>query len=356
MIQKALFAAIACSVCLGSASAQEGYYVAPYVGIAITDDDRSADNSDLYGFSVGGYVTPNFAIEGDINRYSTDLENNLGSIGLTAIGLNARLFLGSSDWRPFGVLGVAHAASSRTGSREDNSVEVRAGLGVQRAFTDRLSGRFEALARRINDDETLLTNDSYTDYGINFGLVMAVGDIGGGAEVSEEAESLGQPRVEPPPPPPAAEPVAPKSNDDDKDGVPNDIDKCPDTLEGQMVAKDTGCPVQEVIDLRGVNFDFDKCNLRPDAVGILNNAVEVLTNHDIVVSVEGHTDARGTDEYNQKLSECRANVVKEYLQSNGVSQDKISGSVGFGESRPIDSNETDEGRAQNRRTELVRKN
>lgn len=354
MIRKALFAALATSLCLGTASAQDsGYYVAPYVGLAITDSDRKADNSDLYGFGVGGFVAPNFAIEGDINRYSTDLERNAGSIGLTSIGLNARLFFGSSSWRPFGVIGVAHAASSRTGAREDNSVELRAGLGLQHAISERVSGRWELLARRINDDETVPANDSYTDLGINFAIVMGVG--GGSAQVSEEAEDLGQPRVEPPPPVPTPEPTQPKSNDDDKDGVPNEIDKCPDTPAGQMVSKD-GCPVQEVIDLRGVNFDFDKCNLRPDAVGILNNAVEVLNAHSIVVSVEGHTDSRGTDAYNQKLSECRANVVKEYLQNNGVSADKISGSVGFGESRPIDTSETEEGHAQNRRTELVRKN
>ena len=354
MIRKALFAALASGICLSSASAQDtSAYVVPYVGVVLTDDDRDADNTGLLGISLGRYLTPNFAIEGDLNRYSADLDGTSGNWGLTHIGVAGRLFFGSADWRPFAVLGAGNARSQRTGSDGDNSWEVKAGLGVQYAVTDRMSTRFEAIARRINDDESLAANSNYTDIGVNFGVVMAIGEYDA-PEVSEKAQDLGEPRVTPPAEP-TPEPVAPKSNDDDKDGVPNEIDKCPDTPAGQMVSKD-GCPVQEVIDLRGVNFDFDKCNLRPDAVGILNNAVEVLTKHDIVVSVEGHTDARGTDEYNQKLSECRANVVKEYLQSNGVSQDKISGSVGFGESRPIDSNETDEGRAQNRRTELVRKN
>lgn len=358
MIRKALFAALASSICLGSATAQDAgyddrFYVAPYVGVVLTDDDRNADNTGLLGISLGRYLTPNFALEGDLNRYSADLDRVNGKFSVTGIGIAGRLFFGSSDWRPFAVLGVGNAHSGLTGTGGDNSWEVKAGLGLQHALNERFSTRFEALARRINDDETIPANDSYTDIMVNFGLVAAIGEYGGGAEVSEEAESLGQPRVEPPPP--APEPEAPKSNDDDKDGVPNDIDKCPDTPAGQMVSKD-GCPVQEVIDLRGVNFDFDKCDLRPDAVGILNNAVEVLNAHSIVVSVEGHTDSRGTDAYNQKLSECRANVVKDYLQSNGVSQDKISGAVGYGESRPIDTSETEEGHAQNRRTELVRKN
>jgi OOP family OmpA-OmpF porin len=112
----------------------------------------------------------------------------------------------------------------------------------------------------------------------------------------------------------------------------------------------------EVIDLRGVNFDFDKCNLRPDAVTILDEAVRVLTTRSIRVEVAGHTDSIGTDAYNQTLSECRAQVVADYLTGNGVSGGAIMSVTGYGESRPIDTNETSEGRARNRRTELVVRN
>ncbi|MCB1635668.1 MAG: OmpA family protein, partial [Xanthomonadales bacterium] len=112
-------------------------------------------------------------------------------------------------------------------------------------------------------------------------------------------------------------------------------------------------PMDEAIDLRGVNFDFDKCNLRPDAVAILDEAVSVLNRRSIRVEVAGHTDSVGTDAYNQKLSECRAQVVADYLTGHGVSGGSISAVNGYGESRPIDTNETREGRARNRRTELV---
>ena len=102
-----------------------------------------------------------------------------------------------------------------------------------------------------------------------------------------------------------------------------------------------------------MNFDFDKCNLRPDAVTILNEAVTVVNRMNIRVEVAGHTDSIGTDQYNQKLSECRAQVVADYLTDHGVSSSSISSVTGYGESRPIDTNETREGRARNRRTELV---
>lgn len=107
----------------------------------------------------------------------------------------------------------------------------------------------------------------------------------------------------------------------------------------------------EKIVLRGVNFDFDKSNIRPDAAVILDEAVRILSGTNAPVSIEGHTDWIGTDAYNQGLSERRANAVRDYLVQNGISPSRLSTS-GYGESRPIASNETREGRALNRRVEL----
>jgi OOP family OmpA-OmpF porin len=104
--------------------------------------------------------------------------------------------------------------------------------------------------------------------------------------------------------------------------------------------------------LRGVNFDFDKATIRPDAAEILAEAARILREDpDIYVSVDGHTDARGTDQYNERLSERRAQAVVEYLTRLDVSRSRLR-AQGFGESRPVASNDTEEGRAQNRRVEL----
>jgi OOP family OmpA-OmpF porin len=112
----------------------------------------------------------------------------------------------------------------------------------------------------------------------------------------------------------------------------------------------------EVIRLRGVNFDFDKADIRPDAAVILDEAASLLSDAladcpSRSVSVEGHTDATGADDYNQGLSERRANSVMDYLAGKGVSPSRLS-SKGFGDSNPIATNETREGRALNRRVEL----
>jgi len=110
--------------------------------------------------------------------------------------------------------------------------------------------------------------------------------------------------------------------------------------------------VKKKIVLRGVNFDFDKANIRDDAKPILDEAVRVLGEAgDVRVSVEGHTDSVGSDTYNMGLSRRRADSVSGYLQSHGIAADRLT-TEGFGESRPVATNETSEGRAQNRRVEL----
>jgi len=146
--------------------------------------------------------------------------------------------------------------------------------------------------------------------------------------------------------------------DSDGDGVTDCNDRCPNSTAGQAIGPD-GCPVPMTIDLSGVNFDFDKSTLRPDAVAILEQAVSILNGHpDMRVEVAGHTDSVGSEPYNQSLSDRRARAVYDYLSSHGVDASRMSGPTGYGETRPIapntneDGSDNPEGRARNRRTEL----
>ncbi len=115
----------------------------------------------------------------------------------------------------------------------------------------------------------------------------------------------------------------------------------------------TPAPAPAKLMLVGVNFDFDKATLRPEDIAILDrDALSfVKSNSDVVVEVEGHTDSRGSDKYNMGLSLRRAEAVRNYLISKGVPADRLT-AKGYGESQPIASNDTDEGRFQNRRVEL----
>ena len=104
----------------------------------------------------------------------------------------------------------------------------------------------------------------------------------------------------------------------------------------------------------GINFDFNSDKIKDESKPTLNKIVAVLkANSDWKMTVEGHTDNVGGESFNQTLSEKRAAAVKKYLTENGISEDRLN-AVGFGMSKPIADNESDAGRAQNRRVELVK--
>ena len=164
--------------------------------------------------------------------------------------------------------------------------------------------------------------------------------------------------------------------DDDGDGVKNSRDKCPGTPQGVPVDQD-GCPFDEDRDgvydykddclgtpqgamvndrgcwiIGGVLFDFDKSDIKAQEEANLNKVLRILEkNPDLHIVLEGHTCNRGSKKYNQSLSLRRAQAVKVYLVSKGIHVKRLS-CKGFGLSRPIASNSTEEGRVKNRRTEL----
>jgi peptidoglycan-associated lipoprotein len=108
-----------------------------------------------------------------------------------------------------------------------------------------------------------------------------------------------------------------------------------------------------VIEFEDIHFDFDRFNLRPDALKLLDEAVARLqANPNINVTIEGHCDSIGTQQYNLALGERRANSARDYLISRGIAASRLR-TVSYGEDRPIDTNETAAGRARNRRAHLA---
>ncbi len=103
----------------------------------------------------------------------------------------------------------------------------------------------------------------------------------------------------------------------------------------------------------GILFGFDSSELQPEAKANIESLVKVLNKYpDTNILIEGDTDDVGTAEYNQKLSERRAQAVADYQKAMGISASRIS-TVGLGESNPVAANDTDEGRRQNRRVEIA---
>ena len=139
--------------------------------------------------------------------------------------------------------------------------------------------------------------------------------------------------------------------DSDGDGVPDHLDQCPDTPLGTVVYTD-GCAIV-IVTLEGVNFASDSATLTSEANSILDGALTAIkANPSAQLAVEGHTDSRASDSYNLDLSQRRAQSVVDYLVSKGVSSSRLN-PVGKGEGYPIASNDTREGRHQNRRVEVI---
>ncbi len=134
--------------------------------------------------------------------------------------------------------------------------------------------------------------------------------------------------------------------DSDGDGVPDYLDKCPDTPAGIPV-DGHGCWIAA-----GLTFDYNKWDIKPKYYTNLDRAVLVLKNNpNMKIEVRGHTDGVGSQAYNQPLSEKRAQAVKNYIVSKGISAERLT-VKGMGKLDPAATNDTPEGRAQNRRVEF----
>ena len=145
--------------------------------------------------------------------------------------------------------------------------------------------------------------------------------------------------------------------DRDGDGIPDYLDKCPDV---KGVAEAQGCPLvsektKKVLDqaLQGIQFESSKDIIQTSSYAIIENVVKVMKdNPSYNLQINGYTDNRGKPEANRALSEKRAKAVKKYLEDHGIAAGRLK-AAGYGQEKPISDNNTEEGRKQNRRVELI---
>ncbi|KAF1705502.1 OmpA family protein [Pseudoxanthomonas suwonensis] len=345
-----------------AASAQEfddRWYLTGSAGFNFQNSDRGTEDAPFGTIGLGKFISPLWSVDAELNYQNPSFDDN-SDLNWSQYGASLdfrRHFVQEGrGWNPYLLFGIGYQYSEEEysipgpvlGERSDGNLAAKVGVGLQTTFDNRVALRTELAYRADFDDQSVNPTRAGNDEDWFGDLLASVGVV----------IPLGPAPVAAPPPAPA--PVAPSCADldDDGDGVNNCDDKCPGSQAGQAIGPD-GCPVPVSIDLKGVNFDYDKATLRPDAVAILAEATEILRRYpDLRVEVAGHTDSRGTDAYNQKLSERRAKAVYDYLTSNGIDASRLIGPTGYGESRPIapnanpDGSDNPEGRAKNRRTEL----
>ncbi|HTO56437.1 MAG TPA: OmpA family protein [Pseudomonadales bacterium] len=316
------------------------------------------------GIILGWSFAPNWAGEGQYYKVDPELKNSHNGVPIGGKGqveswsanVLYHLPMLGSWFAPFATIGGGKGDYDRDNfGKTSTQNEYNFGLGAYLGNSKRFAFRFDVRGIYLNDAEKLQPYASA-------GLVLKLG------------------RVEAPPaPPPAPPPVV----DSDGDGVPDSMDQCPNTPHGVKVDS-VGCPLDS--DGDGVPDYLDKCPNTPkgtkvDATGC---PIPVATTFDLTVEfafnsaeindlsfrelrkamtfmrdnpntnavVEGNTDNKGTEAYNQKLSERRAAAVKDVLVKSGIDASRLT-TVGYGETRPVASNDTEEGRQKNRRVSIV---
>lgn len=315
------------------------YEITPTVGGVMPEGNLDIDDQLYFGLIFGKRISDAWFDQFQLGvEYAPGVDYDIGNedTGIIRGTLNfVKYFPITDSFSIYGLVGFGgeHLTNNQFGN--NNRFFVDYGAGLKYNFTDQLALKLEARhGIKLNASPE---NSTQNNLFYSLGLSYAFGEVSAApAPVKEEVvEEVVVKEV--------------KDGDDDGDGVLNSVDECPNTPAGVPVdAK--GCPL--TISLH-VNFNFDKANVLPKYIPEVKKVANFMSKYPVYkVMLEGYTDSTGPEDYNMKLSDRRAAAVAKSLEKLGVSGDKIS-TAGYGESKPVASNKTKEGRAENRRVDAV---
>jgi OmpA-OmpF porin, OOP family len=401
------------SVSAVNAQIQPGsFFVSPNIGYYYFDKEKqNIDKTLIYGAGFGYNIFDQLGVEGIINRFNTETE--IGKVDVK--GYLGRLdfltyFTPDKKFVPYFAFGVGDLYIDQSGSDSTSKGFGNYGLGFKWFLTDKIALRADARhAFPSNVNNYIVT----TGLSFNFGGKKkaqvieekpaaqaappkdsdgdgVIDDMdqcpntpagikvdGKGCPLDSDGDGVTDDKDQCPNTPAGAK-VDGKGCplDSDGDGVTDDKDQCPNTPAGTKV-DGKGCPFDSdkdgVIDdkdqcpntpdgatvdargcwiLKNLNFDTAKAEIKAEGARILDDVVPIMQNNpSLRLEVQGHTDNKGSAVYNKKLSQKRADAVMEYLVKKGIGKDRLT-AVGYGLVKPAASNDTEEGRAENRRVEL----
>ena len=329
--------------------------------------------------SVGRYIGKGFSAElsGSLNKiekgygYNKDLDNKVDQ-SFWAVNLAAQyhlntLWSGARWFDPYAQVGGGYAAIDNEGK-----FRTLVGAGANFWFTDNIGLNLQTAYHPTMKSES---TENYFQHAL--GITIKFGkqdrDNDGVADKDDKCPDVaGKPELKGCPDADndgiadkddkCPQQAGPKENngcpwpDRDGDGVLDKDDECPD-VKGTVA--NNGCPevtqeVQKKLNdfAKTILFDLGKATIKPESADVLDNIVKVLNEFKKAkFSVEGYTDSTGNKAKNIKLSEARANSVKDYLVAKGIAADRLS-AKGFGPEKPVADNKTKAGREQNRRVEI----
>lgn len=345
--KKSLFAlSLGLAVPVGATASGQGDAIDAYVAAVpfytAVDDARGTEDGLGVQFTYGRRLTGNWYLEGTLagSNLETDVDGGT-DFYQTFGGLDLAYRFGDlKGFTPFVLVGLGGVRDDVFPDSDDSTnFYANAGAGFVSGELGQLGVRLRGDARFIYDD----FQGGMNDWRVGLGLEIPLGRT---REVVREV------RVEVPVVKEVIKEVATAPADSDGDGVVDGVDRCPNTLKGAKVGQ-YGCVVEkQTVRIDGVFFKFDSAELTPESLQTLQNAtLSIQSQPDISLEIAGHTDSVGSEEYNRQLSQARAESVENYLVSQGVSDTRMT-PMGYGESDPVTTNETENGRARNRRVEF----
>jgi len=315
------------------------WYVSPFGSFIQPGGDRNTEGGWGGGMGMGKILNEHFNVELKGFYQGHDSTNNNGRWDVTGGTADIQYFISRGIFSPYTVIGLGAINSSHNGNSGTGFIG-EAGAGVTYEMSDNFLLRSDVRYRYNNNAGANLqpgTNE-FNDMVVNLGFVVPFG--------AKPKHVVAQSPAAAPAPTPIVQAHATDCStlDSDHDGINDCADQCPNTPAGAHVAIN-GCWTVEV------KFDNDKAIIKPQYFKNLDNAAEIIKNHpDLIIEVQGHTSKTGSLKHNIKLSESRALAVKKYLVHDTHSPHLTT--QGYGWARPIDTNDTEEGRSNNRRVQL----
>lgn len=342
--------------------------LSPFAGYNFYDNQHNLKNRPVFGGRIGYNFTNHFGLEGtgEFSRNPVDDKNKpwtrqgqfTGSDDVKIISYHLDLlyhFLPEAKLNPFVTAGYG-ASHYNPEINSKNMRLMNVGVGAKYWVAENIALRVD-LSNKMTFDEHLHNRSATAGVVFAFGGKSAAAPVPRAVDTDKDGVIDASDKC-----PNTPTGVAVDKDgcplDSDKDGVANSTDKCPNTPAGVTVDKD-GCPkkvvilvsepkVEEkvkvvakepvevvVLALEDIHFDFNQSTLTPEAKVILKRNIQLLKeNPKAHIRIAGYTSASGTDEYNQTLSEKRANSIKEFLVSEGIIKSGRLSTIGYGSTQP----------------------
>jgi OOP family OmpA-OmpF porin len=336
-MKKILLSTVACATMMLAANSDYKYEITPTIGGVYTEGNTGTDRGYANaGLNFGFNLFDSFIDQVEIGFTNTldqvDYENGTSTNVTRTFANLIKEYSLTDNTSLYSLVGVGYEFFSNDDDlSNENSFFGNYGLGIKYKISEQVALKLDA--RHMIETDHGDNNLSY-----NVGLSVPFGEVAKAAPVVAAVA-------------PVVAKVAPVEapKDSDSDGVIDSLDECPNTMAKSKVDS-VGC--MTLVNLN-INFDTNKSNIKDSYnTRIVEFANMLKANPKLKATIGAHTDSVGSDAYNQKLSERRAASTVEALKALKVDASKIK-AVGYGETKPVASNDTVEGRAENRRVEAV---